>query len=109
MEMERLACRYMQYGSNYSSQGTCTIGASFFRREDYEIGTMRLPMVGDRIALLKKNGTAFEVLPFELQRYEFDHENYSVKLTFGMPILNIGEVIYNMLSNAGMSIIPADS
>lgn len=109
MEMERLACRYMQYGSNYSSQGTCTIGASFFRREDYEIGTMRLPMVGDRIALLKKNGNTFEVMPYELQRYEFDHENYSVKLTFGMPILNIGEVIYNMLSNAGMSIIPADS
>lgn len=110
LEMERLACRYMQYGSNYNSQGSAMVGAMFFYRNDYEIGTARLPMVGDRIALRKNEGTTSETIAtFELQRYEFDMENYAVSIVFGMPIMNIGEVIYNLLSNAGMSIIPADS
>lgn len=110
MEMERLACRYMQYGSNYSAEGTATVSAIFFNREDYEFGTARIPMVGDRIGIksVAENGE-WVVNQYELQKYVFNHDNYSVEMSFGMPILNLGEIIYNMMSNAGMSIIPADS
>ena len=110
MEMERLACRYMQYGSNYSAEGTSVVSAIFFNREDYEFGTARIPMVGDRIGIksVSENGE-WVVHQYELQKYVFNHDNYSVEMSFGMPILNLGEIIYNMMSNAGMSIIPADS
>lgn len=110
MEMERLACRYMQYGSNYSAEGTASVSAIFFNREDYEFGTARIPMVGDRIGIktVSENGE-WVVNQYELQKYVFDHDKYSVEMSFGMPILNLGEIIYNMMSNAGMSIIPADS
>lgn len=110
MEMERLACRYMQYGSNYSAEGTASVSAIFFNREDYEFGTARIPMVGDRIGIksVSENGE-WVVNQYELQKYVFNHDNYSVEMSFGMPILNLGEIIYNMMSNAGMSIIPADS
>ena len=110
MEMERLACRYMQYGSNYSAEGTSTVSAVFFNREDYEFGTARIPMVGDRIGIKSMSESGeWVVNQFELQKYVFKHDNYSVEMTFGMPILNLGEIIYNMMSNSGMSIIPADS
>lgn len=110
MEMERLACRYMQYGSNYSAEGTSTVSAVFFNREDYEFGTARIPMVGDRIGIKSMSESGeWVVNQFELQRYVFKYDNYSVEMTFGMPILNLGEIIYNMMSNSGMSIIPADS
>ena len=46
MELERLACRYMQYGSNYSSRGSCKIPLPVFRRQDYTIGGYRIPQVG---------------------------------------------------------------
>ena len=112
MDMERLSCRYMQYGSNYSDTGTAKIVYKEFIRSDAAIGSKRILMVGDRIDMLKAdrdNPGSYIVTNYELQSYEVDAAGATVSITYGMPFLQIGDVLYNMMSNSGMSILPSDS
>ena len=115
MELERLACRYMQYGSNYTDRGSCKIPLPAFSRPDYEMEGYRIPMVGDRIAFLKSavnNASGDEdytTQNYELQSYKVDTDKMICEVKYGMPMVLLGDVLYNMLSNSGMSILPTDS
>lgn len=115
MELERLACRYMQYGSNYTDRGSCKIPLPAFTRPDYEMEGYRIPMVGDRIAFLKSavnNASGDEdytTQNYELQSYKVDTDKMICEVKYGMPMVLLGDVLYNMLSNSGMSILPTDS
>ena len=115
MELERLACRYIQYGSNYSDRGSCRIPLPAFRRQDYNIGGYRIPMVGDRIAFQKANvnnattDADYTLQNYELQSYKVDTDKMICEVKYGMPFVMLGDVLYNMLSNSGMSILPSDS
>jgi len=115
MELERLACRYMQYGSNYTDRGSCKIPLQVFTRPDYEMEGYRIPMVGDRVAFLKSavnNASGDEdytTQNYELQSYKVDTDKMICEVKYGMPMVLLGDVLYNMLSNSGMSILPTDS
>lgn len=114
MEMEKLACRFMQYGSNYSEEGEADIIYNEFNKSDYDMGCKRTLQPGDRIIFQKvltssELMTTYQNYNFELLTYSVDLQNNKVEITFGMPLVEIGDVIYNLQSNAGMSIVPADS
>ena len=114
MELERLACRYMQYGSNYSDRGSCQVILNAFIKSDYDIGCRKILTPGDRFVLNKVtsssgSSTISTALNYELLSYNVSLNSNMVTVSFGMPFVELNDVIYNMLSNAGMSIIASSS
>ena len=110
MELEKLASKYMQYGSNFSARGTCDISLLYFARNDFAVQARRIQMVGDRIAFNRMDETGqYITTNYELQKLEVDTASCTVTVEFGMPNSTLGDALYNINSNAGASIIPCDS
>lgn len=110
MELEKLASKYMQYGSNFSARGTCDISLLYFARNDFAVQARRIQMVGDRIAFNRMDETGqYITTNYELQKLEVDTASCTVAVEFGMPNSTLGDALYNINSNAGASIIPCDS
>lgn len=110
MELEKLASKYMQYGSNFSARGTCDISLMYFARNDFAVQARRIQMVGDRIAFNRMDETGqYITTNYELQKLEVDTASCMVTVEFGMPNSTLGDALYNINSNAGASIIPCDS
>lgn len=110
MELEKLASKYMQYGSNFSARGTCDISLLYFARNDFAVQARRIQMVGDRIAFNRMDETGqYTTTNYELQKLEVDTSSCTVAVEFGMPNSTLGDALYNINSNAGASIIPCDS
>lgn len=112
MELERHACRIAQYGSNYDAQGSADIVYNVFRKSDYDVGCKKILTVGDRLTFnvatfRRLNVRGYDVRDFELIEYKVNCTQNRVSVNFGMPFVEVNDILYNMLSTSGMSVLPS--